>query len=187
MDTIITDDVSNFEIDDERLILYAIGDLTPEEMADIDVYAFAHPETNRKLEFLLEIVDLIETSPEIQVAMSNPDKLSDFLAFLSSFGKKLWPWRQDAGKEDSVIENIKNYFHEWEMKRDAGKLALQFETRRQIEQRHKNDLHLMAEMLRKKELRQEKPFRQEEPHRQEETHRQDERSVLPPDRRTGRS
>ena len=65
-DVNISKTVSNVNVDDNRLVLYAIGELTADEMADIDEYAFTHPEANAKLEDLLEIVDLIETSPELE-------------------------------------------------------------------------------------------------------------------------
>ena len=113
MDNNITNNVSDLNIDDDRLILYAIGELTPEEMADIDEYAFTHPEINAKLETLLEIVDLIETSPELQQALENPGKLAEFLAFLASFGNKLWPWRKKNGKKTSLLATIKKKFQEW--------------------------------------------------------------------------
>lgn len=115
MDTNNTNNVSNLNIDDDRLILYAIGELSPEEMADIDEYAFTHPEINDKLTELLEIIDLIETSEELQAALDNPGKMAEFLTFLASFGKKLWPWRKQNGKK-SLLETIKQKFQEWTKK-----------------------------------------------------------------------
>ena len=110
-----TNNDSNLNIDDDRLILYAIGELTPEEMADIDEYAFTHPEINDKLTALLEIVDLIETSDELQAALDAPGMLAEFLTFLTSFGQKLWPWRKQNGKK-SLLETIKQKFQEWTKK-----------------------------------------------------------------------
>ncbi|MBR0237928.1 MAG: von Willebrand factor type A domain-containing protein [Thermoguttaceae bacterium] len=111
MNTINTDNASAEKINDDRLILYAVGELTADEMADIDEYAFTHPEINSQLEALLEIVDLIETTPELQLALSTPDKLSDFLSFLISFGKKLWPWRNNGNSD--LLEAIKQKYLEW--------------------------------------------------------------------------
>ncbi|MBR5709884.1 MAG: von Willebrand factor type A domain-containing protein [Thermoguttaceae bacterium] len=108
-----TKNVSELKIDDDRLVLYAIGELTADEMADIDEYAFTHPETNAKLEGLLEIVDLIESSPELQQALEDPGVLAEFLIFLASFGNKLWPWRQKNGKKTSLLAAIKQKFQEW--------------------------------------------------------------------------
>ena len=118
MDTNITNNVSDQNIDDDRLILYAIGELTADEMADIDEYAFTHPDTNAKLEALLEVVDLIETSPELQQALADPGKLAEFLAFLASFGNKLWPWRKKDGKKTSLLASIKRKFQVWMRKRE---------------------------------------------------------------------
>lgn len=118
MDNNITNNVSDLNIDDERLILYAIGELSPEEMADIDEYAFTHPEINAKLEALLEIVDLIETSPELQQALTNPGMLAEFLAFLASFGSKIWPWRNKNPQKKSLLATIKRIFEEWMRKAD---------------------------------------------------------------------
>ncbi|MBR6435287.1 MAG: von Willebrand factor type A domain-containing protein [Thermoguttaceae bacterium] len=115
-DVNISKTVSNVNVDDNRLVLYAIGELTADEMADIDEYAFTHPEANAKLEDLLEIVDLIETSPELQQALENPGMLAEFLAFLASFGNKLWPWRKKDGKKTSLLETIKQKFKEWTRK-----------------------------------------------------------------------
>ena len=113
MDTNITNNASELNIDDDRLVLYAIGELTADEMADIDEYAFTHPETNDKLEALLEIVDLIETSPELQQALEDPSVLAEFLTFLASFGNKLWPWRKKNSKKKSLLETIEQKFQEW--------------------------------------------------------------------------
>ena len=118
LDVNYTKKVSDLNIDDDRLVLYAIGELTADEMADIDEYAFTHPETNAKLEALLEIVDLIETSPELQQALETPGKLAEFLAFLASFGNKLWPWRKKDGKKTSLLETIKQKFQQWTQKND---------------------------------------------------------------------
>lgn len=114
----ISNNAPNENIDDDRLILYAIGELTPEEMADIDDYAFTHPETNTKLESLLEIVELIETSPELQQALENPSLLAEFMAFLTSFGRRIWPWRKKNTSKTSLLETIKQKFHEWMRKRE---------------------------------------------------------------------
>ncbi len=108
-----TKNVSELKFDDDRLVLYAIGELTADEMADIDKYAFTHPETNAKLEGLLEIVDLIESSPELQQALEDPGVLAEFLTFLTSFGNKLWPWRQKDNKKTSLLAAIKQKFQEW--------------------------------------------------------------------------
>ena len=115
-DANFTKTVSNLTIDDDQLVRYAIGELTADEMADIDQYAFTHPEINAKLEALLEIVDLIETSPELQQALAEPGKLAEFLMFLASFGNKLWPWRKKSGKKTSLLETIKQKFQEWTRK-----------------------------------------------------------------------
>lgn len=129
MNTINTDNASAEKINDDRLILYAIGELTADEMADIDEYAFTHPEINSKLEALLEIVDLIETTPELQLALSTPDKLSKFLAFLTSFGKKLWPWRKNGNS--NLLETIKQKYLEWFRKAEPEDgLDFQYETLR---------------------------------------------------------
>lgn len=117
MDTNNTNNVSNLNIDDDRLILYAIGELSPEEMADIDEYAFTHPEINDKLTALLEIIDLIETSEELQAALDNPGKMAEFLTFLASFGKKLWPWHKKDG-EKSLLATIKQKFQDWTRKNE---------------------------------------------------------------------
>ena len=113
MNNSITKNVSELKIDDDRLVLYAIGELTADEMADIDEYAFTHPETNAKLEGLLEIVDLIESSPELQQALEDTGILAEFLTFLTSFGNKLWPWRQKNNKKTSLLATIKQKFQEW--------------------------------------------------------------------------
>lgn len=119
MDTNTTDTVSNVNIDDERLILYAIGDLTTAEMVAIDKYAFTHPDINKKLELLLEIVDIIETSPEIQMALSNPEQMSDFLEFLVSFGKDPWSWSEN--EQSDLQETIKQKLLEWTQDDEAQK------------------------------------------------------------------
>ena len=113
MDTNITNNNSDLNIDDDRLVLYALGELTPEEMADVDEYAFTHPEINAKLEALLEIVDLIETSPELQQALADPGMLAEFLEFLTSFGSKIWPWRNKNPQKKSLLATIKRKFEEW--------------------------------------------------------------------------
>ncbi|MBQ6617128.1 MAG: von Willebrand factor type A domain-containing protein [Thermoguttaceae bacterium] len=118
MDANITNNVSNINIDDDRLILYAIGELTADEMADIDEFAFTHPEINAKLEALLEIVDLIETSPELQQALEDPSMLADFLTFLTSFGSKLWPWHKKNGNKKPLLETIKQKFQDWTRKKE---------------------------------------------------------------------
>lgn len=118
MDANITNNVSNINIDDDQLILYAIGELTADEMADIDEFAFTHPEINAKLEALLEIVDLIETSPELQQALEDPSMLADFLTFLTSFGSKLWPWHKKNGSKMPLLETIKQKFQDWTRKNE---------------------------------------------------------------------
>ncbi len=87
---------SNNPISLEDCILYALGELDPAAMADIDKQAFTNPELERQLEWLLELVALMEQSPEFAGIHKKKSFFAGFIAFLSSFGNAVWPWRQQS-------------------------------------------------------------------------------------------
>ncbi len=101
---------TNHVVIPESCILYALGELSPEAMADLDLQAFSDPALERELEWLLNLVGALEESPEMAKILADKSLFAAFLRYLASFGQLLWPWRQLSNMNWSTVEAA---FKQW--------------------------------------------------------------------------
>lgn len=104
---------TNHVVIPESCILYALGELSPEAMADLDLQAFSDPALERELEWLLNLVGALEEAPEMAKILADKSLFAAFLRYLASFGQLLWPWRQLSSMNWSKVEAA---FKKWRTK-----------------------------------------------------------------------
>ena len=116
------DTISKNQEYSEDLILYALGELDAVSMAEIDKKAFDDPDMERTLEQLLQLVSLMEQSPELAAILMNKSLFASFLEYLADFGRAIWPWRESK-RSKIDWSYLKKMFLMWRRQREQPELA----------------------------------------------------------------